>query len=129
MLIEADGTEGLPARAVVRAAIGHERVVTRVGLDDRIVAAIEAAPEVKVARCSARGEPSSAYIRCEAIVLPPDLRKRSEFILGLSFGFVQRLANRLKTGNFAVIELKPIKAAARPPVSTRPDRPTPSEAA
>jgi hypothetical protein len=125
VLLESPGADGAPIRALAVAAIGHERVVARVDVDHNILAAIESQPEVKVARCSSRGEPSSTYICCEATMLPRDGRKSSEYLLSLSFGFVQRLSNRLKRADYAVLELKPIKAAETSPAKA-PSQPPPS---
>ena len=114
VLLESAGVDGTPVRAVARAATGHERIVARVEVDHDILIAIEQHPKVKVARCSARGEPSSAYVRCEATMLPPEGRKNSEYLLNLSSGFVQRFANRIKRADYAVLELKPILPATKP---------------
>ena len=109
VLLESPRADGVPIRALAVAAIGHERVVARIDVDHAILTAIGSQPEVKVARCSSRGEPSSTYICCKATVLPREGRKSSEYLLSLSFGFVQRLSNRLKRVDYAVLELKPIQ--------------------
>jgi hypothetical protein len=97
------------------------------------LAAIERHPEVKVARRSARGEPSSAYVCCEATVLPPEGRRNSEYLLNLSLGFVRRFANRIKRADYIVLELKPIRPATKPsdrstgsPSKCRRRRPSPA---
>jgi len=115
VLLVSAGAGGEPVPAVARAAIGYERVVARVEVDHGILAAVERHPEVRVARCSVRGEPSSAYVCCEATVLPPEGRRNSEYLLNLSFGFVRRFANRIKRADYAVLELKPIRPATKPP--------------
>jgi hypothetical protein len=136
VLLESAGVDGTPVRAVARAATGHERIVARVEVDHDILMAIEQHPTMKVARCSARGEPSSAYVRCEATVLSPEGRKNSEYLLNLSFGFVQRFANRIKGADYVVLELTPIEPATeaarrltisspQPPQSASQGSPTP----
>jgi hypothetical protein len=112
VLVESDSAaDGSAARTVGRTGSpGFERLVACVSAGDAILEAIEKAPAVKVARCSARGEPSSAYIWCDARVLSPDDRGNSEFLLNLSLGWMERLWNRIKPGEHAVIELTPITA-------------------
>lgn len=125
VLVEAESAGGSPARAVGRAGSpGYERLVARVPAGDAILDAIETAPAVKVARCSARGEPSSAYIRCDAKVLPPDDRGNSELLLNLGRGLVERLWNRIKPSEHAVIELTPIQPAEPAATAPPPDAPS-----
>jgi hypothetical protein len=116
VLIESDSTaSGSPARAVGRAGSpGFERLVARIPAGDAFLDAIETAPEVKVARCSALGEPSSAYIRCDAKVLARD-----------DLGVMERLWNRIKPSEHTVIELTPTKPAEPAATAPAPDAPDP----
>ncbi len=137
LLVEAQSADGTPTRAVLRSFTGHESAVSRVAVSDPILTAIDAKPEVKVARCSASGEPSSAYILCEASVVPEDARASQEFRLRLSLRFRERVANRIKPGEHTILQLKPIKAyvpappapPATPPAAPDPSASPPSEAA
>jgi len=117
VLVESTSTESTPVAAVLTSSVGHERVVVRAKVNNAILKAIETHPRVKVARCSARGEPSSAYISCDAEVLAPDAKGRSseEYMLNVSVGFVRRLADRLKGSAYEVIVLTPVKEPATSP--------------
>jgi hypothetical protein len=132
-LLEAEATDGSLIRSVASMTTGHERIVAQVTVDDSILSVVGANGEVKVARCSARGEPSSAYIRCEARRLPSDRRTSSDYLLSLSLGYVQRLARRINRSEYEVFELKPIKqaqpAAAPSPLPPEPSPAAPPEAA
>lgn len=113
VLIEAQhGQE--PVCAIAWTALGYERVIARVDTDHDLLDAISSQPKVKVARCSKRGEPTSDYIICTATLIPPDQASNAGFMLNMSYGVLQRLANRAKRSKYTPLELLPVKTRGRP---------------